>query len=184
MQANQTHDIEKKTYWINWIAAFFVCSSIGLAAYLGWQSHHLNQSSEALKVAIETQKENLIKLKEREQIGERMKAAQILGKAKNYRKNWSVVLNDLNQTFTTNSKALKFNRVAIDNNNTIQVNASTRDILTAAGFLVRIKRSDLFENAFISKISPQSKNESGGTSYNFQATFDYTGFTKNGTKTN
>lgn len=181
MQENQIHDIEKMNPWPNWIAALFVLTSVGISAYLAWQSYSLNKSFTELKVAIETQKENLTQLKEREQIGQRMKAAQILRKAKNYRKNWSVVLNDLNQTFTTNN-AIKFNSVSIDNDNTVQVNAEARDFLTAAGFLVLIKRSDLFDNAFISNITPQSNNESGGTRYSFQANFDYLGSTE--TKTN
>jgi len=183
MQENKIHDIEKKNPWPNLIAALFVLTSVGIAAYIGWQSYSLSNTSTELKVAIQTQKENLIKLQEREQIGQKMKAAQLLRKAKNYRKNWSVVLNDLNKAFTS-TNAIKFNSVSVDNDNTVQVSAKARDFLTAAGFLVLVKRSDVFNNAFISRISPESSNESGGTTYNFNATFDYIKTPTTDTKTN
>lgn len=170
-QTNKSHE-DFKTRWPNYIVVVFVLTSVGIAALFGWQSYQLDQQKEQLLSAIETQKQNLITLREQEKIGEKMRAAEILNKAKRYRKNWSQILKDLNETFTDRG-VITFNSVTVDSDNTVSVQAKAKDILTAASFLVLVKRSDKFENGFISTISPSSSGVSDSIEYQFNATFDY-----------
>jgi len=172
MNHTKNSDEGLKRNWPNFIVGAFVIASIGVAGFIGWQGYQLAQKEQQLLVAIETQKQNLADLKEKEKIGEKMKAAEILNKAKKYRKNWSQVLKDLNETFTDRG-AITFNNVAVDAANMVSVQAQAKDILTAASFLVLVKRSDKFENGFISSISPSGTGISGATQYQFNATFDY-----------
>lgn len=174
MQEPQLNETPNGKSWLNIIAALFVATSIGIAAYMTWKIYDLKTTENQLKIAIETQKENLAELREREQIGSKMKAVEILRKARNYRKNWSEVLTDLNNAFTSQGR-IKFNSVAVDADNAVEIRAQAPDFLTAASFLVLVKRSDKFDNAFISTIAPKGGREEAGVSYNFSASFDYLG---------
>jgi Tfp pilus assembly protein PilN len=156
----------------NLIAGAFVILSVGAAAFLGWQSFQLKQSEQELIIAIENQKETLITLKEREKIGEKMKAAEILNKAKVYRKDWSVVLKDLNQAFPERGE-IKFRNVAVDATDTVTVQGTASDITNAARFLSLVKSSNNLSDGFISTISPASNGLEGNTTYNFNASFQY-----------
>lgn len=174
MQEPQLNKTPKYKSWLNIIAALFVATSIAIAAYMAWKIYDLKTTENQLKVAIETQKENLTELREREQIGSKMRAVEILRKARNYRKNWSEVLNDLNNAFTSQGR-IKFNSVTVDADDAVEIRAEAPDFLTAASFLVLVKRSDKFNNAFISTITPKGGNEETSISYNFNASFDYLG---------
>ena len=172
MQDNQNLDSEKKNRWPNLIAALFVLTSVGIAAFMGWQNYSLDLKEEGLKAAIENQKESLVTLEKREQIGEQMRAVSILRRAQTYRKNWSVVLSDLNTAFT-NDGLVKFNSVSVDNDNTVTIRGEAQDFLAAAGFLILVKRSENFDNAFISTINPSGGTQEEDQFYQFSATFDY-----------
>ncbi len=171
MNQNQHRETNTKK-WPNIIAAIFVIISVGAAAFLGWQSFQLKQRQKTLILAISTQKQNLIELKEREKIGQKMKAAEILNKAKVYRKNWSKVLTDINQAFPERGQ-IKFNSISVDATNSVEVQVTSPDISNAARFLSLVKSSDKLSNGFISTISPAISNENGASTYNFNATFDY-----------
>ena len=171
MNQNQHKTTDNKK-WPNLIAAAFVLISVGAAAFLGWQSFQLTQSEQELKLAIDNQKASLIVLKEREKIGEKMKAAELLNKAKTYRKDWSVVLKDINQVFPKRGE-IKFNGVSVDASNSVSVQGTAADISNAAQFLSLVKNSDKMKNAFISDIRPASSGDNGPINYNFSATFDY-----------
>lgn len=155
---------------LNWVALSFIVFSLGISGFFAWQKYDLGQKQKQLTQAIETQKQTLIELKQREQIGERMRAAEILNKAEKYRTNWSVVVKDLNETFTDRSPVV-FKSVSVSAEGEISVSAETNDILSAAGFLVLIERSEKFDNGFIGQISPQG--EGAEQIYTFSATFDY-----------
>lgn len=172
MNHSNTSGGDLKSNWLNYIIVVFILTSIAIAALFVWQTYQLAQKKEQLLVAIEAQKQNLIDLREREKIGEKMKAAEILTKATNYRKNWSQVLKDLNETFTDRG-VITFNSVTVDSANIVSVQAKAKDILTAASFLVMVKRSDKFENGFISSISPSNTGVLRPIEYQFNATFDY-----------
>lgn len=171
MNQNKHHETNTKR-WPNIIAAIFVVVSVGAAAFIGWQSFQLKQSEQELVIAIENQKTSLIALKEREKIGEKMKAAEILNKAKEYRKNWSEVLTDINQAFPERGE-IKFNSVSVDATNAVTVQATASDISNAARFLSLVKSSNKMSNGFISTISPSGSGGEGSSDYNFHATFDY-----------
>ncbi len=172
MNHTQTPEENFGKKWPNYIVAGFVLISIAVAAWFAWQGYQLKQTESQLLIAIENQKQNLVELKEREKIGEKMKAAEILNKAKKYRKNWSQVLKSLNETFTSRGD-ITFSSVSVDSGNVVKVNASAKDLLTAASFLLMVKRSDDFDNGFISNISPSTTSAEGVSEYQFNATFDY-----------
>ncbi len=171
MTQKRTNDNEKKSRLPSLLAWAFVLVSVGISGWFGWQGYQLEQTEQKLLSAIETQKKNLQELKQREKIGERMKAADLLNKAENYRTNWSEVYKDLNNAFTKTGQ-IKFNSVSVNSNNEVSVSAEADDILTAASFLLMVRRDDNFSNAFISNISPQG-NAGDGLKYSFNATFDY-----------
>lgn len=172
MNQNQHRETNIKK-WPTFIAVAFIVASIGVAAFIGWQSFQLKQSEQGLILAIENQKTSLVALKEREKIGEKMKAAEILNKAKVYRKNWSKVLTDINQAFPERGE-IKFNSVTVDATNRVTVQATASDISNAARFLSLVKASEKMNNGFISTISPAASGQEGVIAYNFSASFDYT----------
>lgn len=160
----------QKTRWINILAALFVLVVGLVSLYLGWQKYQLNQTQQQLLAAIETQKQTLIELKKREQIGEKMQAVTIHKKAQAYRKDWSVVVEDLNKAIVERS-GLKFQSVAVSSEGIVTVQGTAPHMLAAASLILMIDRNDRFANAFISHINTLNSETKSGVS--FSATFDY-----------
>lgn len=162
---------KKQINWLSLIGTLFVLVSLGIAGFFVWQSYNLDNQQSQLVQAIQTQKETLVELKDREKIGERMRAAEILNQAQNYRQSWSKIVTDLNTTFTRRGK-IAFNNVTISSEGEITVQAKADSLLTAAGFLVMVNRSDKFENGFINRVAPENTQEES-SGYLFNATLNY-----------
>lgn len=165
----ETTNTKTKKNWLNIALCAFILFSIGVAGYLGWKGHNFTKQQTQLLTAINTQKQILLELESREQVGARIRAAELLTKAKNYRVSWSQAVKDLEKTFTERGK-ISFNQVSITPSGEVSVTAESEDLLSAASFLVLVERSDVFENGFISNISTQGANDK---TYRFSATFNY-----------
>lgn len=156
--------------WVTRLAIAFVLLSLVAAAGFGFLNYRLKGQQQQLLSAIENQKQTLETLKQREQVGERMRAAEILKKAQGYRINWSELVAHLEDELQQPSQ-INFNTVSVQNENQINVQAQAPSLLGVAAWLDLVNRSDSFNQGFVGSIT--GANQDTGT-HDFTASFNYT----------
>ena len=156
--------------WTKRLLVAFVMVSVVAAVGFGVYNYQLKNQQQQLLDAIDKQKQALATLKEREQVGERMRAADILQKAQNYRVEWSEIVKALKSEVEQPS-GITFNSVSVTNGNQVGVQGEAPSLLGVAAWLKLVNSSDSFSHGFVGTISPASEDK--GT-YLFSATFEYT----------
>ncbi len=170
MHKIETIEKTKNQSWLGRILLFFIILTAVGTLWVTWEYFQVQKNMAKFETAIQNQNENINKLKQNGQIGEKTRAKEILTKAENYRIIWSDVAQKLIQELEEEG-LIEFNNVNAGRNQQIAVNGMAKDLRSIAKILVKTKNHPNFEDVFISQMSQIEDTPNGA--YTFSMSLQY-----------